>query len=334
MSGNLYVITGANTGLGLQAALTLAKQGETVVIGARDTGRLASSVEQVNAAGASAGGHAAAIQLDLADLSNVQAFVRELLEKYPGQKLQGLILNAGINVKSFGWSKDGVERTFATNHLGHFYLTELLLPHLAPDARIVVTSSGTHDPAVKAPLPEPKWGHPSEVAMLKSDHGGQPPKGYDGGLAYTRSKLCNILFTYHLARQLKQKGSAVTVTAYDPGFCPDTDLSRDMPGIVRCVFYAIVPWYMWMARSPQRPSTAAASGAFLARLAYDPEFAGVTGKYFSITKEEPSSPASYDEGKQAALWEYSEQLLEKLLSAAEGAGAEASGAVGAEAAAA
>ena len=82
-------------------------------------------------------------------------------------QIKGLLLNAGVNMPQFSWSRDGVETTWATNHLGHFYLAQLLLPSMAPDGRVVVTSSGTHDPAVKAPLPEPKWDKIADVAMLK-----------------------------------------------------------------------------------------------------------------------------------------------------------------------
>ncbi|KAI8475934.1 MAG: hypothetical protein J3K34DRAFT_403243 [Monoraphidium minutum] len=312
MASGLFVVTGGSTGLGLHAALTLAAQGATVVIAARSAGPLAAAVERANAAGAAAGGTAVGLPLDLSSLADVTRFAGELLAKFPGREVQGLLLNAGINTRKFGWSADGVEMTWATNHLGHAVLAQLLLPHMAASGRILVTSSGTHDPAVKAPLPEPKYGSPAEVAMLRSDLGGVPPASFDGGLAYTRSKLCNLLFTYHLARRLAADGSGVTVNGYDPGFCPDTELAKEIPGVVRGLFRVMVPLYMRLVGSPQRPSTAAASGAFMARLGSDAEFVGVSGRYFSIAAEEPSSPASRDEARQDEMAAYTQGLLAAL----------------------
>lgn len=265
----LYIVTGASAGLGLHAALSLAAGGGTLVLTGRDAARLEAAAERARAAGAAA--DTTGVPLDLADLGSVSRFADDLEQRFPGRSIAALVLNAGINTPRFAWSADGIEATFATNHLGHFLLAQLLLPRMAPRGRVVITSSGTHDPAVKAPLPEPKWDELGEMAMLKwvargrgrsprrasscawpqrhsevgarrrqraavvtprhaplhaplpfptppprEDLGGVPPPNYDGGLAYTRSKLCNIYMAYELARRLAAAGSRVTVTAYDP----------------------------------------------------------------------------------------------------------------------
>jgi NAD(P)-dependent dehydrogenase (short-subunit alcohol dehydrogenase family) len=113
----LYVVTGANAGLGIHAALQLASGGNTVVLSARNEERLGAAVARCAKAAEGGGGAAVGLQLDLADLSAVKQFADKLVAQFPGQKIQGLVLNAGINTPKFAWSKDGVESTFATNHL-------------------------------------------------------------------------------------------------------------------------------------------------------------------------------------------------------------------------
>eukprot|EP00877_Chromochloris_zofingiensis_P008472 jgi/Chrzof1/3879/Cz13g11330.t1 len=304
----VFLVTGGNSGLGYQSALELARHRKTVIIGARNQQRLDSAVQSIK--DATGNKNVVGYPLDLGSLSGVQKFAQAIKEDYP--RIDGLILNAGISVGGFVWSSDGLESTFATNHLGHFYLTQLLLPNLTPTARIVVTSSGTHDPEQKTGAPAPKWNHPDDIAMPKAALNNQAPQKFSGLQAYTNSKLANVYFTYHLAALLKSQGSQQTVVAYDPGFCPDTSLARSFHWLVWWVMSRMVTTMMWMTGSPTKISTAAKSGALQARLAYDDAFAGKTGVYYSVDEEIRSSALSYDKAKAAELWEYSEQLVRQL----------------------
>eukprot|EP00877_Chromochloris_zofingiensis_P008471 jgi/Chrzof1/3878/Cz13g11320.t1 len=312
----VFLVTGGNSGLGYQSALELARHHKVVVIGARNQQRLDLAVQSIK--DATGNKSVLGYPLDLGSLSGVQKFAQAIKKEYP--RIDGLILNAGIVAGGFAWSLDGLESTFATNHLGHFYLTELLLPNLTPTARIVVTSSGTHDPEQKSGLralgvPLPKWNHPDDIAMPKACLNTQAPKYFSTRQAYSNSKLANVYFTYHLADLFKSQGSQQTVVAYDPGFCSDTSIARSFHWLVWWVMSKVTTIMFWIRGSPNRTtkiSTAAISGAFQARLAYDDAFAGKTGVYYSVDGEVKSSALSYDKAKAADLWDYSEQLVRQL----------------------
>ena len=304
----VYLVTGGNSGIGFQTALSLAKAGHTVIIGGRDRKRLEDAVADIKAQANH--GKVYSVPVDLGSLSSVRQFAEQIVSSH--KLIDGVVCNAGVQKDTLQRSTDGIEATFATNHLGHFYLVQLLRPYLTPTARIVVTSSGTHDPRLKVPIPVPFWNHASDLAFLQSDPQASSPVKYNGHHAYTNSKLCNIYFTYHLAEQLQQQGSAITATAYDPGYIPGTSLQRGLPWWQVKIMEFVIPIMMRIFRSPQKPSTAPFSGGFQARLAHDPTFQGKTGVYFEIDHEERSSEASYDKGKAAELWAYSQDLLKQL----------------------
>src|SRR5262249_3303476 len=139
--------------------------------------------------------------------------------------LHAVVCNAGLQVVSgIERTADGVETTFGVNHLGHFALVQGLLDVLARPARIVVVSSGTHDPTKPRGMPPPRYpsaaalAHPAESADV------------DGRRRYTTSKLCNVLYAYELDRRL---GDDVTVNAFDPGLMPGSGLARDYSALGR-----------------------------------------------------------------------------------------------------
>ena len=143
--------------------------------------------------------------------------------------VHALVCNAGIQVVSGAEATDnGVEMTFGVNHLGHFALVHGFLDHLARPARIVVVSSGTHDPAKHTGMPEPRYTSAAELA--RPDDCGTAE---DGRRAYTTSKLCNLLFSYELDRRLGHGEQGVTVNAFDPGLMPGSGLARDYPPLQR-----------------------------------------------------------------------------------------------------
>ena len=189
--------------------------------------------------------------------------------------------------------------TFGVNHLGHFALVQWLLDELVAPARIVVVSSGTHDPAKRTGMPSPKYTNADELA--------HPPTATraDGRRRYTTSKLCNVLFTYELDRRLGHGARGITVNAFDPGLMPGSGLARDYSPMQRLAWRYLFPHCACCPASaaPAHP------GRYLAALVDDARFDGVTGAYFAGGKPIPSSEDSYDLDKALDLWETSEQLV-------------------------
>ncbi|MFE1247196.1 oxidoreductase [Streptomyces sp. NPDC058735] len=188
LGGHTVVVTGANSGIGLTTADALARAGAHVVLAVRDTGR-------GRAAAATVRGSTEVRRLDLADLSSVRAFA----ESWQGP-LHLLVNNAGVMMIPRRRTKDGFEMQFGTNHLGHFALTNLLLPHIT--GRVVTVSSGAH-----------RWGR-ARIRFDDLDLAG----AYTPQRAYAQSKLANLLFTLELQRRLTEAGSTVRALAAHPGY--------------------------------------------------------------------------------------------------------------------
>jgi NAD(P)-dependent dehydrogenase (short-subunit alcohol dehydrogenase family) len=185
-------------------------------------------------------------------------------------------------------------------HLGHFALVQGLLDHLARPARIVVVSSGTHDPAKHTGMPSPRYTCAADLA--RPDEGGAAG---EGRRRYTTSKLCNVLFAYELDRRLGCGEQGVTVNAFDPGLMPGSGLARDYPPLQRLAWRYLLPPLRVL---PGVRSTRT-SGRYLAALTADTQFDGITGGYFDGRKPIRSSAESYDQAKALDLWQTSEQLL-------------------------
>ena len=280
MEGKTCLITGGSDGIGFVAALELARMGAQVVIVGRNAVKTKDAVDRIIK---ETGNHS--VRYLLADLSS-QGDVRRLAEQVKEQlpRLDVLLNNAGAIFLSNRRSVDGIEMTFALNHLGYFLLTTLLLDLLkdSAPARIVNVSSSSH-------------GSPGKFRLEEL-----PKPGSNGGYrAYGRSKLCNILFTYELARRLE--GSDVAVNTLHPGLVR-TNIARNNGVLGRVVNFFIG------ARG-----VAAIKGAeTLIYLASSPEVSGTTGKYFVNCRSLPSSSLSYDTELAYGLWELSERLTVRL----------------------
>ncbi|HXX47955.1 MAG TPA: SDR family NAD(P)-dependent oxidoreductase [Myxococcota bacterium] len=297
---NTVLITGGNSGIGLECARELARQGWRVLIASRN--RRASE-----AAARGMAGQVEALDLDLASRASVRALVKDVAAR--GLPLRALVCNSGLQFMTGPQlSADGYELTFAVNHLGHFLLANLLLDTLAANApaRIVVVSSGVHDPARRTGMPRPSIG---DLDVLSAT-GGSKPGAFNGQRAYVNSKLCNLWFAYELARRCAGRG--ITVNAWEPGLVPGSGLARDFPAALRWIWNWVLPG-LAAGLSPFLPSisTAARSGRDLARMVTDPALEKTTGKYFpSHTRwqETPSSDESYDRERATALWQASERM--------------------------
>lgn len=297
MNTRTAVITGANSGLGLECARALLAGDPSwhLVLAVRDPGRGADAVARLGEPS-----RCTVLEMDLASLRSVSGFVRSL-RAADLPPVHALVCNAGVQVVSgTEVTDDGVEMTFGVNHLGHFALVQGVLDDLARPARIVIVSSGTHDPAKHTGMPEPRYTSAADLA--RAGGGGS---GAEGRRRYTTSKLCNVLFTYELDRRLGHGEQGVTVNAFDPGLMPGTDLSRDYSPVQRVAWRVLAP----LLHVLPQVHTTRVSGARLAALASDARFDGVTGEYFAGRKPIRSSTDSYDRDKALDLWQTSERLL-------------------------
>jgi NAD(P)-dependent dehydrogenase (short-subunit alcohol dehydrogenase family) len=274
------VVTGASAGLGLACAARLGARGWHVVLACRDRARGEEARAKIP-------GSSEVLALDVSCLGSVRAFAEELRagERPP---LRALICNAGLQTLHERRTPDGLDETFATNHLGHYLLARLVRPNLAPGASVVFVSSGTHDPAKWTGMPAP-----GDVRALARG------EAMDGRTRYTTSKLCNVLCAYELDRRAR---GAVRVNAFDPGLMPGTDLARDYGPVARFFWRRILPILTAVVPNVNRVETSAA------RLVALVERDQGSGKYFSRGKEARSSAASYDEALARDLWQLSAEL--------------------------
>lgn len=213
LSGKTYVVTGGNSGIGLVTVETLAKQGATVVLACRRVAEGERERARIEASGAK--GKVEVAALDLADLKSVRAFAETFLKSHDA--LHGLVNNAGVMNSDGSKTRDGFEMQFGTNHLGHYLLTELLLPALERGApsRVVILSSCYHDVA------QGREGH------IDFDDLHFARRKYDGWAAYAQSKLANLLHARTLAERVKDKG--ITAVSVHPGWVRTNLIRGSMP---------------------------------------------------------------------------------------------------------
>jgi NAD(P)-dependent dehydrogenase (short-subunit alcohol dehydrogenase family) len=307
MGTRTAVVTGPTRGLGLECVRSLAAvPGWHIVLASRDEAGGDRAADEVR--GAHSQASLKVVPLDVSSLASVRAFPVRLAAAGT-TRLDALVCNAGVQVTHGPrLTADGYETTFATNHLGHFLLVDRLLDRLAPGARIVVVSSGTHNPEWKTGMPAPRWrtfealarpGDPEREEWARSP-------GAAGRRAYSTSKLCNLFFVYELGRRLRARGRGdVTANAYDPGLMPGTGLAREYNALGRFAWRFVLPLLTMLPGA----STARRSGGELARLVHDPAYAGRSGLYVQIARERRSSKQSYDEALGVELWRTSEALV-------------------------
>jgi len=276
MEGKTCLITGGSDGIGYAAARKLARMGASVLIVGRNRPKTEAAADRIIAETGNS-----SVSFLLADLSSqaqVRALAQQVRERTP--RLDVLLNNAGAIFLSSRSSADGIEMTFALNHLGYFLLTTLLLDLLkdSSPARIINVSSSSHYSARNFQLRD-----------LPN------PSGKPGYRAYGRSKLCNVLFTYELARRIQ--GSGVTVNALHPGLVR-TAIARNNGLLGRVVNFFI----------GIRGISADKGSETLVYLASSPEVEGVTGRFFIDCRAVASSDLSYDEDLASELWSLSERL--------------------------
>ncbi|HET9620997.1 MAG TPA: SDR family oxidoreductase [Kofleriaceae bacterium] len=268
LTNKLFIVTGANTGIGKVTAKELARAGARVILACRSQAKTQPVIDEIRRDVANA--KVEFIQLDLSDLSSVRACAEALNAR--GEPIHGLINNAGLAGKR-GLTKDGFELTFGTNHLGHYLFTRLLLDRIkqAGQARIVNVSSKSHYAAKGI-----DWAAQREATRSPT-----------GMVEYEVSKLSNVLFTKELAHRLE--GTGVTTYAVHPGVVA-TDVWRQVPAPIRF----LIKLFMI---SPEKGAQASL------RCATDPALATQTGRYYDVggAEREPSKLA-HDAELARTLW--------------------------------
>lgn len=296
------LVTGGTIGLGHQCSLAIARDcpNYQVIIASRTDNGAAEIINKFLSQS-----NVRFMKLDLSSLANVRSFaVTWKTACLP--PIHSLVCNAALQFPSTAeYTKDGFEKTFGINHVGHALLFSLLRPHLADAARIVITGSGTHDPAQKSGMPDAFYTTAEELAhpLAKYTQG-------NGRQHYTNTKLANVLYMFALHRRFttinKKSGKHWTVTCMDPGLMPGTGLAREASGIEKFLWYRVLPQVIPLLRwlISHNIHTPRESGEALARLAVGQDVEGVSGRYFEGQKEIRSSKDSLDKAKQEDLWRW------------------------------
>jgi NAD(P)-dependent dehydrogenase (short-subunit alcohol dehydrogenase family) len=272
LTGKVCLVTGANSGIGKSTAEALAKLGATVVMVCRDHRRAEPIRDAIKIA--TDNPNVDLMICDLSSQTDIRRFAAEFLDTH--QRLDVLVNNAGVVVRERSLTEDGIETTFAVNHLGYFLLTNLLVGLLkkSSPARIVNVSSAAH-----------------AVGRIDFDNL-QGEKKYGRFSAYANSKLANVLFTYELARRLE--GSGVTANSLHPGTVA-TGLFRNLPKPIEALIKLVTV----------NPDKGAKTSVYLAS---SPDVEAVTGKYFARKRATQTSTESYNKDVARRLWEVSEAM--------------------------
>jgi retinol dehydrogenase-14 len=276
MAGKVVLVTGGTGGIGRATALGLAAMGADVAIVGRDQERMEDAAREIREFG---GGRVDAFVVDMSSQSEVRRLAGEVLAALP--RIDVLVNNVGGYWDTRHVTADGLERTFALNHLAPFLLTHLLLERLrqSAPARVVTVSSGAH-------------------TMGRIDFDDlEGERSYSGMRAYSQSKLANLLFTYELARRLG--AGSVTANALHPGMVR-TGFGAEDAGTLQRLFTPLMRPFM------KSPAQGAATSIYLAS---SPEVEGVTGCYFAGSKRKESSKRSDDGATAARLWQVSAELV-------------------------
>ncbi len=285
LDGKRYLITGGNSGIGIEAAKMLGAAGADVVIASRNESKARAAVEDIDAI---SNGRTESVLLDLSDLASVRRAAAEVGQRY--DRLDGLVNNAGIMQTPQTATRDGFELQLGTNHLGHFLLTGLLLGQVeAANGRVVVVSSIAH-----------RMGriHQDDL-MLES--------GYDPTVAYCQSKLANLLFAFELDRRLRRGDSPASCIACHPGYSATNLQSTGPTGFFKSLYK---PANALVAQSSYKgaiPTVLAAAGLEAQAGAYygPVSLGGMRGR----VSDAPVAPQALDEPMADWLWRESERLV-------------------------
>ncbi|MDB4656055.1 SDR family oxidoreductase [Flavobacteriales bacterium] len=281
MKGKTVVITGGNAGIGKATAINLAKQGAEILITSRSEGKAKAAVGEIKSA--SKNDNVDFVLINLIDQESVKKAAVEIKAKCP--KIDVLINNAGCYLSELELSPQGIEGQFATNHIGHFLLTNLILDNIkaAGNARIINLASIAH----------------SSTRELNFDDLNYEKEQYGGWKSYSRSKFCNIVFTNELARRLE--GTGITANALHPGGVRTEIAEKDANWYTKLGWIVMKPFMITVEKGAE-------TSVFLAS---SPNVEGETGGYWVKCKKHFSNRPSQEEANWKALWKKSEELVGK-----------------------
>jgi NAD(P)-dependent dehydrogenase (short-subunit alcohol dehydrogenase family) len=290
------IVTGANSGLGLWTTKYLLDLDFRVIMACRNMEKTKLAI--ANFPEFDKTKNYSINQLDLGDFQSIKNFVAALPEN---EAIYGLDCNAGLTYEgAFHYTKNGIEETFGVNHIGHFYLTQLLLEKFDIQ-KIVIISSALHDPTNKAPFAKAVYTKVSEMAYPKIDPNTSIEK--QNQAFYCTSKLCNVLFAYELNRKLKGK---TIVNAFNPGLMPTTNFGKSgklLNALFMKILYVLGSIF-GIATNPKK------SAKYVVLLLNEET---QSGQYFDTDKSIKSSIDSYDETKAQELWAGSNALIQSIL---------------------
>ncbi len=269
LTGKTWLVTGSNSGLGLESARILASRGAHIIAAARTEAKAAGALADLGIEGTP-------VACELSDLSSVSAAVAAVVAT--GRTLDGILANAGIMALPTLQQKDGIELQLYTNHIGHFALVTGLIDQLSADGRVVILSSGAHFYARESGL---------ELDNVSGE------RDYHPWRMYGRSKLANIMFASALARRFE--GTGRTANSLHPGVI-QTNLARHVVN-AEAMFST-----MTLKTIPQGAATQC-------YVAVHPDNAAVSGKYFADCALKEPAAVAYDEAQAEALWEWSESVI-------------------------
>ena len=286
------IITGANSGLGFNAARKIAAYSKDfeLILACRNPEKAQSAKDQIISG--TGNPNVSVMQLDTSSLKSVRAFAAEYKEKV-NRPVYALLCNAGISgvgADKKQFTPEGFDILFATNHLGHFLLTNLMLPYMEKDGKIIVTASDMHNPPLREGetfewLGTEALAHPDDAMAVNS-------------IRYSYSKLCNVYFVYELARRLKAQNSQIKVNAFNPGLMR-TNL---MPGTDEKMYDFI------RINMPERYGDLENSSSALAELAYSDDIILSSGHFYDrSTRPCFTSPLSYNVENAKELWDKSSE---------------------------
>jgi NAD(P)-dependent dehydrogenase (short-subunit alcohol dehydrogenase family) len=284
LEGRTAIVTGANSGLGVETARALAFAGADVVMACRSVASGEEVAARLRAELPPGAGRLEVSQLELADLDSVRAFTQRFLAS--GRKLDLLINNAGVMARPLTLTAQGIESQLGINHLGHFALTVGLLPALSATGRVVTVASGVHS-----------RGNAANVLETLTRDRAYATRPYSPYGAYDDSKLANVLFTRGLASRLGPQQSALSI---HPGVV-GTNLARSM-GFLGKVFVFFLKLFS------KSPAQGAATSVFAATA---PELAGQSGAHLADCAVKPASPKGQDAELAERLWAVSAALVAK-----------------------
>lgn len=286
LSNLTAIVTGATSGIGAETARVLAKRGACIIIPARNfkaAQALKTSIQQETP-----DAKIIVLRMDLSSLSSVRLFAQQFISL--DLPLNILINNAGVFCKTYRKSEDGFEMSFATNHLGHFLLTNLLLERMVESAK----ESGVQGRIVNVASCLHTWVGNKGIAFDTLND----KQSYVESINYAQSKLANILHSKELARRLKEARAYVTANAIHPGIVK-TNIIRDRGGLVTDVILGVAS--VFMKTIPQGAAT-------VCYVAAHPNVKGVSGKYFVDCNEAECSSLANNEEEALQLWKYSDKV--------------------------